>query len=166
MDMTEQLDSNNPSQWPTGSCLSRPCPAVRPHLLPPPPVARVRRLGGVVMAGVGCRPCRTRALRRLGISLKVRRDPLRLGSTGVPGPGSLWLLEGDLEGQVAAQRAGRRLLQKSRQELKATQNRAESGGEAAGKARLGLQSHVGSNGSRSSSGAQPSPVDPSVWGEP
>ena len=93
-------------------------------------MARVRRLGGVVMAGVGCRPCRTRALRRLGISLEVRRDPMRLGSTGIPGPGSLWLLQGDLEGQVAAQRAGRRLLQKSGQELKATQNRAEPSGES------------------------------------
>ena len=28
--MTEQLDNNNPSQWSTGSCVSRPCPAVRP----------------------------------------------------------------------------------------------------------------------------------------
>lgn len=82
------------------------------------------------MAGVGCRPCRTRALRRLGISLEVRRDPLRLGSTGIPGPGSLWLLQGDLEGQVAAQRAERRLLQQSGQELKATQNRAEPSGES------------------------------------
>ena len=28
--MTEQLDNDNPSQWPTGSCVSRPSPAVRP----------------------------------------------------------------------------------------------------------------------------------------
>ena len=72
--------------------MSGHCPGVRPHLLPPPAVAEVRRLGGVVMAGVGCRPCRAKVLRRLGISLKVGRDPLRLGSTGIPGPGSLWLL--------------------------------------------------------------------------
>ena len=126
--MTEQLDNNNPSQWSTGSCVSRPCPAVRPASASCSSSGQSEK--AVVMAGVGCRPCRTRALRRLGISLEVRRDPMRLGSTGIPGPGSLWLLQGDLEGQVAAQRAGRRLLQKSGQELKATQNRAEPSGES------------------------------------